>query len=152
MNPSPKMPDARSEVAAFTTLMTEFGNLLERETQALKAVEFASVDALQADKRQMARRYHDGAQTLLSMKEQIAALDVKSKESMIIARTKFTKILHDNMIAMEAVKSSAGRLVERIRSAMVDEVINERQTHYSSSGQVGSWQSAATSISLDSRL
>lgn len=150
--PAQKNPALKEEVQALIALIETFSALLEKETKALAQMDFKSIDALQPEKRDLARRYHDQVTALSARKDEMGALDMTLREKMIRKRTSFTLILDKNLRALEATKNSAGRLIDRIREIAQKTVINEKQTHYSAKGKTGSWKTATMSLSIDQNL
>lgn len=145
-------PALKDEVQGLLSLIGEFGGLLARETEALRKMDFAAVDALQANKRTLARRYHDQVAALGARRDEVGTLDLALRERLVRARTEFTIVLNDNLRALDATKSSAKRLVDRILDAAQRTVVNEKQTHYSAKGNAASWKTATLSLSVDQSL
>jgi hypothetical protein len=150
--PAGHKPPLKAQIHELLVLIEDFGALLERETKALMAADFKIVDALQADKKVMARRYGDLAAAVAARKEEAHALDGKMRAALVVKRTAFTKTLGRNLRALDAAKSSAGRLIDRIRELAQKAVIDENKTHYSSKGKTGSWKSATLSLTVDQSL
>lgn len=133
-------------------LIENFGNLLLKETDALKKADFRLVDLLQEDKRHYAKQYHAAVTSLSSRRAEVAALDLGLQERMIKARTNFTLILNDNLRALEASKDSARRLVDRILDTARKAVTDELQTNYSAKGRTQAYKTASLSLSIDQSL
>jgi hypothetical protein len=140
------------QVQELLTLIDSFGILLERETKALAESDFKVVDALQPDKKALARKYGDLVAAVAARKDEAATLDMALRKTLVVKRTAFTKILGRNLRALDAAKSSAARLIDRIRELAQKAVIDEKKTHYSAKGQTGSWKSATMSLTVDQNL
>jgi len=134
----------KTEIHALFSLIDAFGALLERETKALKQADFKTVDALQPDKRTLAQQYADRVSTLAARKEEAAALELTLRETLVKKRTAFTQILGLNLRALEATKSSARRLVDRILDTAQKTAIDQNHT--------ASWKTATLSLSMDQQL
>jgi len=141
-----------SDIGSVLKLIEDFGRLLEKETAALKTVDFKAVDALQEQKRDYAQRYHTLVTGLSERKAEIALLDLKTRERLIVARTAFTEILNDNLRTLEAAKDGTKRLVGRILDAARRAVIDDKQTNYSSKGQTQAYKTSTLSLSVDQKL
>lgn len=130
----------------------DFGALLRRETEALKAMDYRLVDLLQADKKNYARRYSDMVTELSTRRDDMATLDVSMRERLIKARTTFTIILNDNMRALETSRDSTRRLVDRILDTARRAVADDTQTGYSAKGASQSYKTSTLSLSMDRSL
>ncbi len=148
----PSGASLKADVLEVLKVLETFSALLEKETEALKKANFKVVDTLQADKKSLAKQYHNLVTTLSARKADINTLDLTLRERLIKARTNFTITLNDNMRALEATKDSAKRLVDRILDAARSTVIDENQTTYSAKGKTGSYKSALNSLSFDQKL
>lgn len=141
-----------ADLGSVLKLIEDFGNLLKKETAALKKADFKSVDTLQEQKREYAQRYHTLVTGLSERKAEIAQLDLKSRERLILARTAFTEILNDNLRTLEAAKDGTKRLVGRILDAARRAVIDDKQTNYSAKGQTQAYKTSTLSLSVDKNL
>jgi hypothetical protein len=140
------------EMADIMRLIEQFGELLCRETEALKKADFKAVDALQQPKRSMAEKYQSHVTALAARGEEMKALDLTARERFIQARTRFTLILNDNLKALELAKDSTRRLVGRILDTARKSVVDEKQTNYSARGQTQACKTSTLSLSLDQKL
>jgi hypothetical protein len=151
-----KAPSAKrslvSEVTDVMKLIEDFGALLMRETAALKKSDFNVVDTLQPAKRKLALEYQNTVTALAARKNEMAALDVAARERLVKARTQFTLILNDNLVALEAAKESTRRLVGKILDAARKTVVDEKQTNYSARGQAQAYKTSTLSLSVDRKL
>lgn len=145
-------PALRERVLGMLGLIEEFGNLLVKETAALKKSDFRMVDLLQDDKRNLAKRYHAEVTALSERRNEMPSLDVSLQERLIKARTTFTVILNDNLRALEASRDSARRLVNRILDTARKAVTDELQTNYSAKGHTQAYKTAALSLNIDRSL
>lgn len=130
----------------------DFNILLTTETAFLKKADFKAVEALQDEKRVLARTYHDIVTSFSEVKSDMSSLDLKLREQLVTARAEFTVTLSENIRALEASKNSTKRLIDRIIETARDTVIDEKQTHYSEKGKTGSYKSATLSVSIDQSL
>lgn len=141
-----------ADVEAVLKVIDAFGRLLAEETAALRQSDFGAVDRLQAAKRALAKEYQLCVETLAGRKEDVARLDMKTRERLVTKRTGFTLILDENLRALEAAKDSAGRLVDKILTAARRAVTDDRQTHYSAKGQTQACRTSTLSLSVDQKL
>lgn len=137
---------------AMLRLIEDFGNLLLKETEALKKSDYRMVDLLQDDKRHYAKQYHAAVTELSGRRTEVAQLDARMQERLIKARTSFTIILNENLRALEAAKASARRLVDRILDTARKAVADELQTNYSDRGRTQAYKTASLSLSVDQSL
>lgn len=123
----PVETNAKSAVLQILRLIEDFGNLLVKETEALKKADFRYVDLLQNDKKNFAKSYHAAVGALAENKSEIEKLDAALRERLIKARTTFTIILSENLRALETSRESTRRLVDRILDTARRSVVNECQ-------------------------
>lgn len=142
----------RGAVTSMLKLIEDFGALLVKETEALKKADFRMVDLLQDDKRSLAREYQAHVTALASRRDEIAQMDMATRERLIKARTNFTIILNENLRALEASRSAARRLVDRILDTARKAVADEMQTNYSAKGRTQAYKTASMSLSVDQSL
>lgn len=142
----------RGAVLTMLKLIEDFGGLLVQETDALKRSDYRHVDLLQDDKRGFAREYQALVTALAARRDEMVALDVATRERLILARTNFTHILNDNLRALEASRNSARRLVDRILDTARKAVADEMQTNYSAKGRTQAYKTASMSLSVDQSL
>jgi hypothetical protein len=152
MTKEPAKTGLKNEVQALMALIDSFCALLERETDALKQADFKGVDALQAEKKTLASTYNNQVIALSARKAEMETLDLSFREKFIKARTRFTLVLNDNLRALDAARSSAKRLVDRILDTAQKTVVEQNQTHYSAKGHTASWKTATMSLSVDTQL
>lgn len=129
-----------------------FAALLDHETQALKKSDFKAVDHLQTDKRNLAREYQAQVALLGERKDEMMSLDLPLREKLLKTRTKFTVTLTENTQALETMKNSAQRLIDRILEAARLSVADTTQTSYSGKGQVQSYKTSTLALSFDHKL
>lgn len=139
-------------IADVQALVGVFSTLLRDETVALRKADFKAVDALQAQKREFARSYHDLITGLYERREELAALPAAERGSLIDTRAHFTKVLDENLRALDAAKESTRRLVNKILDSARRTVVDDRKTHYSNSGKAQSYKTATLSLSIDQKL
>lgn len=144
--------DVKSEVMDVLKVIEGFSTLLKKETDALKSADFKTVDGLQTDKKIFAKQYHAVVTGLSTRKDDIVKLDIPVRERLIRARTDFTIILNDNLRALEMAKDGTKRLVNRILDAARQAVAEDHQTGYSAKGQMQSYKSSTTRLSVDQKL
>lgn len=142
----------KNELAATMELLTRFGKFLETETQALRKADFKTVDQLQDDKKNLAKSYHTQISTLSARKAELAALDLPTREKLVLARKKFTEILNDNLHALAAAKDSSKRLVDRILEAAREAALEDKTSAYTARGRMNTPVKAPLSISLNRQL
>ena len=153
--PAQKQPaknPLRTDIEGLIGLIETFSALLAKETAALKKSDFKAVDALQNDKKRLAREYGDQVQILCARQSEISTLDTATRKKLLAARGGFSVILDENLRALDAAKNSAKRLVNRILDIARKTVVEEKQTHYSAKGQAGAYKTASMSLSLDRKL
>lgn len=141
-----------TQAEELIAVMQAFGNLLIKETEALRKTDFKTVDTLQAPKKLFAKQYHEKVETLFHRKEELSKLDLKIRERIIKDRTHFNVILEENMRALNAAQNGAKRLVDRILEIAREAVMDEKQTVYTAKGKAGSYKSASNSLSLDRNI
>lgn len=141
-----------AEVQATIGLLAAFDGLLTRETSALRAVDFATVDSLQEQKREFAKNYHEQIMALSARQSEIGSLDPALREKLLRARTAFTVTLKDNLRALESAKDGAKRLVDRILDIARRTVADECQTSYSAKGHAQTYKTSTLSLRVDQQL
>ena len=141
-----------TEVMDVMKLIEDFSTLLMRETAALKKSDFNVVDTLQPAKRKLALEYQNMVTALAARKAEMATLDIAARERLVKARTQFTLILNENLVALEAAKESTRRLVGKILDAARKSVVDEKQTNYSAKGQAQAYKTSTLSLSVDQKL
>lgn len=145
-------PALKTDILEMMDMIATFSEILNHETKALQASDYAAVDRLQPEKKLLARRYNDKVQALSTRKGEMMSLDLPTREKLVRARVQFTLLLADNMQALEAARNSAGRLVDRILETARQTVMDEKRTHYSSKGMSGAYKSATASLSMNEQL
>lgn len=148
---TPKTP-IETDVRQLMKLITSFTNLLKEETAAIKKIDYAGIDRLQEDKKALARQYQTEVNLLNQRKDDMQALPPDLKEQLVKARTEFTLTLDQNMRALEHLKTSGQRLVNRILSTARSTVVKETNSNYTASGQSTAARKNTLSISLDQEL
>lgn len=146
-----KLP-LQTEVLDILSVLEDFSKLLNTETLALKKSDFQTMDSLQQDKKDIARKYQDMVTSLSARQSEMASLDGALRERLIMTRMRFTHILQDNMLALEHMKRSTQRLVNRILDVARDSVTEDTHHKYSASGKMQSTKSSSLSLSLDQNL
>ena len=147
-----KKPSLELQIQEILTVITAFSALLIKETNALKKIDFKTVDTLQEDKKLFARQYHAGVTALSAHRKELKELDLVLREKLVKERAKFSIILEDNMEALDLAQNSSKRLVNRILEAARHAVTENRQTNYSKSGKAMAYKSASLSLSIDQSL
>jgi tRNA A37 threonylcarbamoyltransferase TsaD len=142
----------QSQVHEVLDVLGHFSTLLTNETDALKKSDFQTVDTLQQNKRDIARKYQELVSALSTRQTEMATLDQPLREKLIKARTAFTLILQENMVTLEAVKKSTQRLVNRILDVARDTVTEETHHKYAANGKMQSATSSSLSLSLDQKF
>jgi hypothetical protein len=153
---SPKKETAKlslkAQVQEVLAVMLAFSNLLVKETAALRAADFKSVDALQADKRLFAKQYEAKIVALSEYRAELPSLDLALREKLVKERQRFNVLLDENMQALDLAQNSTKRLINRILEAARDAVTHEKQTNYSSTGKAVAYKAASLSINVDQSL
>ena len=142
----------KTEVLNILTVLEDFSKLLMDETLALKKSDFKIMDDLQSSKRSLAKTYQELVTSLSARQGEMSGLDGDLRERLIMTRMRFTHILQDNMLALENMKRSTQRLVNRILDVARDSVTEETHHKYSASGKMQSVKSSSLSLSLDQNL
>jgi len=142
----------KTEVLNILAVLEDFSKLLMSETLALKKSDFKAMDDLQPQKRDIAKTYQDMVTALAQRQNEMSGLDGELRERLIMTRMRFTHILQDNMLALENMKRSTQRLVNRILDVARDSVTEETHHKYSASGKMQSVKSSSLSLSLDQNL
>lgn len=153
MTSKPVKPLASIEAEAqkMIQLMDDFSKVLEKENELLRSAKFREIETLQPAKRQYVETYKGKIEMLSQHKEQFATMDTKVAETLILARTEFTKILNSNLRALAAAKDSSRRLVQRILDTARDVV--EEKTNYNAAGSMlRSNPQSATSVRFNQEL
>jgi len=145
-------PSIKLQVQKVLTVIDAFSNLLVKETKALKKADFRIVNTLQADKKLLAKQYHDNVTALSTRREDLQKLDRTLHEKLIKERANFSVILEENLQALDLAQNSTKRLVNRILEAARHAVTEERQTNYSNDGKAMTYKSASLSLSVDQSL
>lgn len=121
------------ELQDTIALIQAFRNLVEMETRALDKSSFEEVDKLQSRKRELAKAYQVQVENLHLRAAEIKKTSETLRAQLVEARTAFTLALTDNMAALERVKNSCGRLVDRIldaaRRALQQQMPNAPQSY-----------------------
>ncbi len=147
-----KLPPLKTQVTEIVQVLENFTSLLNDETAALKRSDFETVDELQEKKRAIAGHYQNMVTALSERRDEMPALDAKTRELLINTRTRFTMMLKDNMRMLELVKRSTQRLADRILEVARLSVVDSQQTHYSAGGQTQSYKSSTLSLRIDQSL
>jgi len=119
-------------VQSMLNLIQNFSDVITKETDALKQSDFKTVDSVQVQKKSLADQYQIQVMALQARQEDLKSIDLNLKELFIQKRTAFTKLLVDNMTALENMKSSTQRLADNIISSARETV--ENQPNYAASG------------------
>lgn len=143
------------ELQDTIALIQAFKRLIEMETLALDKANFGEVDKLQERKRELAKSYQMQVENLHSRAAEIKKTSESLRAQLVEARTAFTLALTDNMAALERVKNSCGRLVDRIldsaRRALQQQMPNAPQSYGATGRQVYSARKTL-SMSLNEQL
>jgi hypothetical protein len=150
--PTAQLDTLRGDVLNVLSVLDDFSALLTAETAALKKNDFKAVDALQAHKRELAKRYHDMIVTLAAKPETLSGVEVPLRERLIKARTEFTRLLQENLTVLENMKKSTQRLVDRILDVARQSVTEDRHHAYAHTGKAEAARSTSLSLSLDKSL
>jgi hypothetical protein len=142
----------KDDILDLMIVIGDFVTLLNKETAALKTADFPSVDALQAEKKDIARRYQDLVVAMNSRKAEVDDLDMALREKFVRTRTVFTQTLQENMQTLERVRNSASRLVDRILNVARTSIAEEQTTNYSALGKAQAYKSTGLSVRLDQSL
>lgn len=142
----------KTEVLNILGVLENFSKLLMDETLALKKSDFKTMDELQAQKREIAKIYQDMVTSLSQRQAEMSGLDGDLRERLIMTRMRFTHILQDNMVALENMKRSTQRLVNRILDVARDSVTEDTHHKYSANGKMQSTKSSSLSLNLDQNL
>jgi len=148
----PANANLHNDVHSVMKLLDTFGQLLNEETTALRKSDFKTVDRLQAAKKQLANDYQVLVTGLSARKAEVAQLEMPLREKLVRSRTGFTRILQDNLAALETAKSSAGRLVNKILDVARKAVVDDKQTNYSAKGHAQAYKTSTLSLSVDKNL
>jgi len=150
---APEVPSGpiQDDVNLLLDLILEFSELLTTETNALRLAAFKTVDGLQARKKELAQEYQNVVVILQNRKMEIAQLEKHLRDTVTTARTQFTKILHDNLNAIESVKASSKRIVDRIIESAREAVETKSSPNYNATGYNHSGN-APVSISIDQQF
>jgi len=140
------------QVDELLAVIEAFSNLLDKETDSLKRVDFDVVDRLQEQKKLFAKRYDAKVKSLSTRRDEIIKLDLTTRETLKSARLKFNKCLDENMHALINAQESAKRLVNHILDSARKVVAEETKVNYSKLGKSSSYKSAGTSLSYDQTL
>ncbi len=141
-----------ADVQSLMVLLESFGALLAKETAALKAVDFATVESLQEQKREYARGYQAQITALAARQAEISLLDLALREKLVRTKTAFTLTLKDNLGALDSARNGAKRLVNRILDVARKTVADECQTGYSAKGHTQTYKTSTLSLRVDQQL
>ncbi len=151
-----KQPSAVSiEVLVQKTfqVMKELESLLEDESAALIAANFKQADSFQDKKKELSQDYNSCIRNLINRKEDVAALPASMKELIVKTRLHFSKVLSANMRAIDGVRKSSQRLVDKIIDSARETVSTD--AGYNAAGRIYSSSSVAgspVSISINETL
>lgn len=150
--PAAKADALRGDVMNVLSVLDDFSHLLKQETEALRKNDFQTVDALQAHKRELAKRYHDIITLLSTQPNALMSVEPTLRDRLVKARTDFTRLLQENLTVLENVKKSTQRLVDKILDVARQSVTDERHHAYAASGKAQAARSSSLSLSIDKSL
>lgn len=150
--PAAKTDALRGDVMNVLSVLDDFSHLLKQETEALRKNDFQTVDALQAHKRELAKRYHDMITLLSTQPNALMSVEPTLRDRLVKARTDFTRLLQENLTVLENVKKSTQRLVDKILDVARQSVTDERHHAYAASGKAQAARSSSLSLSIDKSL
>jgi len=150
--PAAKTDALRGDVMNVLSVLDDFSHLLKQETEALRKNDFQTVDALQAHKRELAKRYHDMITQLSTQPNALMSVEPTLRDRLVKARTDFTRLLQENLTVLENVKKSTQRLVDKILDVARQSVTDERHHAYAASGKAQAARSSSLSLSIDKSL
>lgn len=150
--PAAKADALRGDVMNVLSVLDDFSHLLKQETEALRKNDFQTVDALQAHKREVAKRYHDMITLLSTQPNALMSVEPTLRDRLVKARTDFTRLLQENLTVLENVKKSTQRLVDKILDVARQSVTDERHHAYAASGKAQAARSSSLSLSIDKSL
>jgi len=150
--PAAKADALRGDVMNVLSVLDDFSHLLKQETEALRKNDFQTVDALQAHKRELAKRYHDMITLLSTQPNALMGVEPTLRDRLVKARTDFTRLLQENLTVLENVKKSTQRLVDKILDVARQSVTDERHHAYAASGKAQAARSSSLSLSIDKSL
>lgn len=119
-------------VQSMLNHIQKFSDVITKETEALKKSDFKTVDSIQGQKKSLADEYQIQVMALQERQEDLKSIDLNLKELFIQKRTAFTKLLAENINALENMKSSTHRLANSIISSARKTA--ENQPNYAASG------------------
>lgn len=140
------------QVEELLALITVFGALLTKESEALRKADFKTVDSLQDEKKLLAKKYHTLIALLADRRDELLNLDLLLRDKLLNARSGFNRVLDTNTRALDAAQNSTKRLINRILEVARDAVMEDTQTSYSNAGRAKTYKSASTSLSIDQSL
>lgn len=120
-----------------------FAAFLEEETEALRAAEYDRADDMQHRKKELSHQYQSRIQVLVNRKEEIQKMPEQIKEMIIQARLAFSKVLTENLQAIDGVRQSSQRMVNRILESARESVSED--AGYNAHGQIYSTTSKGSS-------
>lgn len=94
-----------------------FSLLLEQETAALKAADFAAFESLQDEKLTRAQDYQDAVLTFEEDIDLLKTMDDTLKEKLRAAHTRFSTAADDNQTTLQASRNTSERIVTLIMDA-----------------------------------
>lgn len=142
----------RADVMNILSLLDDFSALLSAETAALKKNDFKTVDTLQTNKRELAKKYHDLIVHLSAQSDALSGVEKGLHDRLLRARTDFTRLLQENLKALENVKRSTQRLVNKILDAARQSVTDDKHHAYASTGKAQAARSSSLSLTIDTTL
>lgn len=150
--PAQKTDALRADVMNILSLLDDFSALLSAETAALKKNDFKTVDTLQTNKRELAKKYHDLIVHLSAQSDALSGVEKSLHDRLLRARTDFTRLLQENLKALENVKRSTQRLVNKILDAARQSVTDDKHHAYASTGKAQTARSSSLSLTIDTTL
>jgi uncharacterized damage-inducible protein DinB len=145
---------ALSRIADLIQITHRLSDLLQRESDLLRARKPAEMDAVRQEKLALAAAYENHVRALRSQPEMLAEATPEQRGQLKSAFERFEKILRENERGLRAAKEAS----DQVLRAIVDEVDRQRRQNlpYSANGNAGAQAAATTrppvSVAVDERF
>ncbi|MHA1599430.1 MAG: hypothetical protein ACTSW2_01290 [Alphaproteobacteria bacterium] len=143
-----------NRVADLVQITNRLSDLLERESNILRARKLAEMDSVREDKLLLSTAYETHVRALRSQPEILTETSPMLREQLKAAFDRFEKVLAENEQGLRAAKEAS----DRVLRAIVDEVDRQRRDNlaYSANGHSSARHMPGSpppvSISIDERF
>ena len=143
--------DLKKAVHEGMEVIEQFTGILNRETDALRRADTATVGVLYEEKMLLAQAYQSVYSQLKMRRDELRTLDMATKTKLDKIGTKFQRAANANVRALNNMKKSTTRLVERIMQ-FARQAVNEEPKGYGRNGRVINNERVSAPIRLNETL